>query len=247
MVMNLFVFGLLSLTVYLLVLKLWQRYKPAYLLSLAFLPGILYGMLMISNYWGFISINRKSNFVQNGLSICTLLEMTILLWMLLFRLRNIQRLQKLSAERMRLYIKLANKYSNGQTDKESESYSNSKYDKAEIEQLYGQIKELMERDKPYLDAQLSLNRLAQLLHCHPHMLSQCINQMEGRNFNDFINHYRLGQAMKMLFDTKFAGYSVEGIGLEAGFSSKSTFYPAFKKHTGKTPTEYRKEHMKAPL
>lgn len=246
MFLNLFVMSIMLLTMYMMALKLRQRYKPAYLLTLAFLPGIVYGLIMISNYWGLISINRKSNFLQYGLSICTLSEMGILLWMLLFRFRNIQRLQKLSAERMRLYRRLASK--NGDdTDKELLSYTNSKYDKVEIEELYGRIKNLMEKDKPYLDTQLHLHRLAQLLDCHPNMLSQCINQMEGRNFNDFINQYRLALVMKMLFDERYASFSVEGIGMEAGFSSKSTFYPAFKKHTGKTPTEYRKAHKKESL
>jgi len=108
-VMNMFVLVLLILSVCALVVKLKQGYKPAYLLSFAFLPGILYGVIMIVHYWGAISINRNSYFVQYGLSFCTLLEMCILLWMLLFRFKNIQRLQKLSAEMVVLYMRLATK------------------------------------------------------------------------------------------------------------------------------------------
>jgi len=125
-------------------------------------------------------------------------------------------------------------------EKETLSYVNSKYDKAEIEELCAKIKSMMDEKRPYLDEELNLNKLAHQLSCPPHMLSQCINQMEGRNFNDFINQYRLKEAMKMLMDAKFSSFSVEGIGLEAGFSSKTTFYTAFKKQTGTTPTEFRK-------
>lgn len=245
MVMNFFVLALLLLTWYALIVKLCEKYKPAYLLTIAFSPGILYGIILIANYWGLISISKNNSLTQYGLSICTVLEMGILLWMLLFRFRNIQRLQKLSAERMRLYSRLAAKTE--KEEKEGPSYVNSKYNKQEIDELYQGIIVIMEAEKPYLDPELNLNRLAQLVNSHPNMLSQCINQMEGKNFNDFVNQYRMKKALGMLSDDKYYNFSVEGIGLEAGFSSKTTFYTAFKKYTGHTPTEYRKSSKKEEL
>ncbi|MEL6256529.1 MAG: helix-turn-helix domain-containing protein [Bacteroidota bacterium] len=71
-------------------------------------------------------------------------------------------------------------------------------------------------------------------------LSQIINQKEGKNFFDFINGYRVEEVKRNLADPNFDHFSILGIGLEAGFKSKSTFNAVFKKMTGHTPTAYKK-------
>ena len=70
-------------------------------------------------------------------------------------------------------------------------------------------------------------------------ISKLINGREGCNFSDYINKYRVSEAKKLLADKNFDPYTIVAIGLECGFNSKSTFYTAFKKFTGQTPTQYR--------
>ena len=71
-------------------------------------------------------------------------------------------------------------------------------------------------------------------------LSQIINQKEGKNFFDFINGYRVEEVKRNLANPNFDHFSILGIGLEAGFKSKSTFNAVFKKMTGHTPTAYKR-------
>jgi len=72
-------------------------------------------------------------------------------------------------------------------------------------------------------------------------LSKLMNTHSGSNFSDYINKYRVEEAKKLLGDNSFSAYTIVAIGLECGFNSKSTFYSAFKKFTGVTPTAFRKE------
>ncbi len=96
----------------------------------------------------------------------------------------------------------------------------------------------------YFDPGLSLEKLSDELGISTGKLSSLINQFSACNFSDYVNGLRVQDAKKLLENPDFEKYTMVSIGLECGFNSKSTFYSAFKKFTGKTPTEYQKEHSK---
>lgn len=108
------------------------------------------------------------------------------------------------------------------------------------ESLIRQVTGFMEERKPYLDPELTLSMLARELNMSRSQLSQLINDGIGDNFYDFVNKYRVEEVKKLMADPKFSNYNVLGLALEAGFKSKSTFNLIFKRFTGLTPTEYRK-------
>lgn len=91
----------------------------------------------------------------------------------------------------------------------------------------------------FLDAGLTMNRIAEELRMSPSHFSKIINSYSNSNFSDYINSFRVEQAKKLLADDSFDSYTIVAIGLECGFNSKSTFYKAFKKLTNLTPTQYR--------
>lgn len=93
----------------------------------------------------------------------------------------------------------------------------------------------------FLEPTLSLTSLAENLKISNSLLSQIINQGSGCNFSDYINQLRVSKAKEFLKDAAFQNYTIESIGLECGFNSKSTFYAAFKKFTNLTPVEFRKQ------
>ena len=108
------------------------------------------------------------------------------------------------------------------------------------EEHYQKLLQLLQEEKLYQDAQLSMDTLAEKTDLSNGYLSKIINQKEGKNFYDFINGYRVKEVKTNLTHPDFAHYSIFGVGLEAGFKSKSTFNAVFKKMTGMTPSAYKK-------
>ena len=98
----------------------------------------------------------------------------------------------------------------------------------------------MEEDAVYMDTELTLSVLAEKLTISPGYLSQIINEKENKNFFEFVNQYRIDAAKRKLMDADYNQYSIMGIALESGFSSKSTFNALFKKYTGQTPSSFKK-------
>jgi AraC-like DNA-binding protein len=98
----------------------------------------------------------------------------------------------------------------------------------------------MKEERPYIESNLTLQKLAKALAMPPHHLSQIINEQLNQNFFDFINYHRIEEAKRMLIDPARKHYSILAISEEVGFNSKSAFNAAFKKHTDMTPSEFRK-------
>lgn len=107
---------------------------------------------------------------------------------------------------------------------------------ANIEQLH----QLMTNDRLYLYPALTRSMVADKLGLSDGYLSELIGSSLQSNFNDYINAFRVNRAMEMFDDEKFDAFSIEAIGYESGFKSKSVFYKAFKKCTNETPGAYRK-------
>ena len=99
----------------------------------------------------------------------------------------------------------------------------------------------MQQDQLYLDAALSLQKLAKHINTSPNYISQTLNETLGANFFDYINQYRINEAKKQLKETK---NTVLDIAMNVGFNAKSSFYTAFKKETQQTPSQYRKVRLK---
>lgn len=105
---------------------------------------------------------------------------------------------------------------------------------------YQVLLELMQKEKLYQDAELNMDTLSAKLELSKGYLSRIINQKEGKNFYDFVNTFRVAEVKNNLNNPDFAHYSILGIGLAAGFKSKSTFNTVFKKMTHLTPSGYKK-------
>ncbi|WP_176829803.1 helix-turn-helix domain-containing protein [Tenacibaculum sp. MAR_2009_124] len=100
---------------------------------------------------------------------------------------------------------------------------------------------LLTSEKIYLNAQLNREKVAEMLNISPGYLSQILGKTEYENLSKLINHYRVEEAKLLLKKTEFNNYSLVSVGLEVGFNSKSTFYNTFKKETGLTPNEFKKQ------
>lgn len=104
------------------------------------------------------------------------------------------------------------------------------------------LKSMMEEDRLFEDVELTLESLAGRLDISGGYLSQIIKDKEQKTFFHFVNHYRVEAVKAKLLDANFQKYSILGIAMDSGFSSKSTFNAVFKKFTGQTPSAFRKSH-----
>ncbi|SEV88392.1 AraC-type DNA-binding protein [Chitinophaga sp. YR573] len=110
----------------------------------------------------------------------------------------------------------------------------------ELKEMKSMLIQVMEDKKPFLDAELSLFKLASQLDISSHLLSYIINNGCNENFYQFINRYRVEEAKRMIRDPNMEHLSLMGIAFEVGFNSKTVFNTTFKKITNQTPSEFKK-------
>ncbi len=104
-------------------------------------------------------------------------------------------------------------------------------------ELKSRLIDVMEKDKPYLDSELRIAHLAKKLNLSRHHMSQVINEHFDLSFFDFINHYRVEEAKKMMVTDDHL--NMTEILYSSGFNNRVSFYKAFKKFTKTTPSEFR--------
>ncbi|HZY38442.1 MAG TPA: ABC transporter permease, partial [Mucilaginibacter sp.] len=106
------------------------------------------------------------------------------------------------------------------------------------------LKNAVETNLFYLDSELSIPSLAEALDMHPYELSRIINAALRKNFNDFINEYRIREVTRKMKDPVYDRLTLLGIAFDCGFNSKTTFNRTFKQMTGKSPVEYKNDLKK---
>jgi len=109
----------------------------------------------------------------------------------------------------------------------------------DIESQIQSLQAFMAEHEPYLDSSLNLQKLATQLGMPSRELSVLINHNLNQHFFDFITSYRINRAIAILENPAHNQLTILEVLYDVGFNSKSPFNKAFKKHTGKTPTEYR--------
>lgn len=105
-----------------------------------------------------------------------------------------------------------------------------------------QLRELMKKEKPYLEPSLTIHDLAAKMEMPAHQLSKVINKEFRCNFFEFINKYRIEDFKQRAFSTDYKNMTILAIALDCGFNSKSAFNRIFKDVTGLTPGDYIKNH-----
>jgi AraC-like DNA-binding protein len=113
-------------------------------------------------------------------------------------------------------------------------------DKASVANYKLKLQQLLENEKPYLNPELSLRKMAELLGLHANQLSWLLNDGFGKNFNEFINHYRIETFKELSKLPENANHTIMSIAYDCGFNSKTVFNTYFKKETGLTPKAYLK-------
>ncbi|MEL6650969.1 MAG: helix-turn-helix domain-containing protein [Bacteroidota bacterium] len=116
-----------------------------------------------------------------------------------------------------------------------QKYKNKQIKDELLEKLDSGLSKIVEKEL-FLDPNISLSKTASELAVPRHILSQYLNENLGKSFSTYINELRVEKAKEFL-ETN-TSFTIESIGYESGFNSKSTFFSSFKRITGQTPAEY---------
>lgn len=126
-------------------------------------------------------------------------------------------------------------------------YSDSSLTKIEAELILRKLDSLMMEEKPFLNSELNLTKLGEMVGSSPKELSQAINQMLQINYSQYVVKFRVDEAKKMLKDPQYAHYKISAIAYESGFNSISSFNSLFKNQVGITAKTYRAENSESSL
>lgn len=118
-----------------------------------------------------------------------------------------------------------------------------KPDPVELQVWCKKVEVIMQTEKLYLNPELTLSTLSENLNTHNSLLSNVINTGFQKNFNDFVNAYRVADFQEKVKDPKLSHYTLLALAYECGFNSKSTFNRAVKKATGELPSAFITKHQ----
>lgn len=115
---------------------------------------------------------------------------------------------------------------------------NKASDSTPADEWVKKVNDLMENEKPWLDCELTLGGMAEMLGLVEFELTQILNQKMKTNFYSLVNNYRVETVKEKLKDPENRQFTILAAAYESGFNSKSTFYRIFKEHTGQTPKQF---------
>ncbi|MEL6561757.1 MAG: helix-turn-helix domain-containing protein, partial [Bacteroidota bacterium] len=121
-----------------------------------------------------------------------------------------------------LYILILVLFFGKDLDAVKEKYSDKKIEVEEADSMTVELENIMRQEKLYKDPNLTIADVAKKMNISPHKLSQLINDNIGGNYSAYINKHRIEEAKAIIASND--QYTLEAIGYECGFNSKSTFY-----------------------
>lgn len=187
--------------------------------------SFFYSIALLKNIFKFSTYTNISELLKIGLF---LFELVIISWYLFKALNNPTLFRSIDSK-----LKLVSKFVS--EEKQNDQIKEDKYGK-DLSKLI----DYMVKEKPFLNASLTIQDISNDLEIPVRELSLLINHKLNQHFYDFVNSYRIENAMDILKDSTKNKVTILEILYEVGFNSKSSFNTAFKKHTNTTPTSYRK-------
>jgi AraC-like DNA-binding protein len=136
--------------------------------------------------------------------------------------------------------------SNGNNRRDPEKYTKSGLKNKQAEDYLNKLISYVEKNKPYLERDLTIHELSAMAGIQRHHITQILNENHKRNFFTFINEYRVKEVIERFSDPRYNNYTILAIAYDSGFNSKTTFNSIFKNITGLTPSQYREQKTGIP-
>lgn len=123
-------------------------------------------------------------------------------------------------------------------------YAANNMSRTEARAISAKIDEIMTKEKPYLQSDLKVGMLAEMVGISSHKLSQFFSQHKDISFYDYVNKYRVDEFKRMVKDEDVRNLTLSAMADKAGFSSRASFFRYFKNIEGMSPGDYLKSHHK---
>ena len=198
-----------------------------WLFQFATLLSILYVVAIVKNIFKFSEYPDISEWIKAGIMV---MQPFIICWYLFKALNNPDLFRNIDSKLKLVKDIVSEEKVNAPTAVTEKEYS---------EELL-KLQQYMNEEKPFLNPSLTIQDVSNDIQIPVRDLSLLINHKLEQHFYDFINAYRIENAKNILKDVAKSKVTILEILYEVGFNSKSSFNTAFKKHTGFTPTDFRK-------
>jgi YesN/AraC family two-component response regulator len=199
-----------------------------WLFQFTFALSVFYFIALLKNIFKFTEYSNVSEWLKIGLF---LFEMLIISWYLFKALNNPNLFRNIDSK-----LSLVKDIISIEKKTEQLIVNEKEYNKEILK-----LKKYMAEKKPFLNPSLTIQDISNDIEIPVRDLSLLINHKLEQHFYDFVNSYRIENAMDILQDATKSKVTILEILYEVGFNSKSSFNTTFKKHTGITPTAYRKK------
>lgn len=198
---------------------------------------LLYLIIWIAVIWGLVLFTEQVNVIYGAVTI-------FILWLGYFGIKQVQVFNQSASVLVGSPVNSDLIFENNNEEEAivltEKKYQKSSLTEENIDDIHARLINLLNREKPFINPNLTLNELATMLNAHPNYLSQVINSKEGKNFYELINEKRIEEFLNRISQPESRQYTLLSIAFECGFNSKTSFNRNFKKYTGVTPSEYQK-------
>lgn len=188
---------------------------------------ILYLIALVKNIFKFSDYPYISEWIKIGI---VPFQLIIICWYLYKALNHPDLFRNIDSK-----LKLVQDIISEEKNSEQKTANEKEYNQELIK-----LQQYMVEEKPFLNPSLTIQDVSAAIQIPVRDLSLLINHKLEQHFYDFVNTYRIENAMNILKDVTKNKVTILEILYDVGFNSKSSFNTAFKKHTGNTPTTYRK-------
>jgi len=128
--------------------------------------------------------------------------------------------------------------STNQNEEEKKKYKKTVLSAEYIHATNKKIVRVFQDKKIFVDENLKLDHLSEILHISKNHLSQCISEGMETSFYDLVNKYRIEEFIRLLHENPES--QITDLYYQCGFRSKATFYKYFKQEMQMNPNEYRR-------
>lgn len=208
--------------------KIYNRFSYTEKIDLKWLNVLIYSFLIIwfitwttlttNRLLDFVSLQNESNFLYPPLAI-------FVIFLAYFGLKQTNVFSKLN-------IKTKQEIPNPPPQKKENSAS-------QFEIIFYKVEQLMNEKKLYLEPDLSIDKVSNIIKTNSNYVSKAINSIGKKSFFNYINNYRINEFKERIRKEKNKDFTIIAIAYDCGFNSKASFNRIFKNQTGVTPSQYR--------